>query len=131
MTTQVGRDWLGETARKRRQDLRLSKEEAARRGGMSVKTWTAVEDGRPVRDTTYVGIEDALEWERGSVAAIIDGGDAVPLEPEQPSEPVEVEYAARVLDLVRQQYGEDVYKAAIARLERDNPGSEGSRRGAV
>lgn len=131
MTTQVGRDWLAETARKRRQDLRLSKEEAARRGGMSVKTWTNVEDGRPVRDTTYVGIEDSLEWERGSVAAILDGGDPVPLEPETPAEPIEVEYAARVLDLVRQQYGEDVYRAAVARLDRNGSGSEGSRRGAV
>lgn len=131
MTTHVGREWLGETVRVRRRDLRLSKEEAARRGGMSVKTWTSVEDGRPVRDTTYVGIEDALEWERGSVHAVLDGSDPTPLEPVEDEEPVEVEYAARVLDLVRAQYGEEVYRAAIAKLDQQASRSDASRRGAV
>lgn len=131
MTTHVGREWLGETVRERRRDLRLSKEEAARRGGMSVKTWTNVEEARPVRDTTYVGIEDALEWERGSVSAVLDGSDPTPLPPVEVREPIEVEYAARVLELVRAQYGEDVYRAAIAKLDQQNPSSDTSRRGAV
>lgn len=131
MTTHVGREWLGETVRVRRRDLRLSKEEAARRGGMSVKTWTSVEEGRAVRDTTYVGIEDALEWERGSVGAVLDGSDPTPLEPVQDEEPIEVEYAARVLELVRAQYGDEVYRAAIARLDQQGGGSDTSRRGAV
>lgn len=131
MTTHVGREWLAETVRARRRDLRLSKEEAARRGGMSVKTWTSVEIGREVRDTTYVGTEDALKWERGSVAAILDGGDPTPLEPAENEEPIEVEYATRVLELVRAQYGEDVYRAAVARLDQQGQGSDTSRRGAV
>lgn len=131
MSTNVRREFLGETVLDRRQDLRLSKEEAARRGGMSVKTWTAVEDGKPVRTTTYVGVEDALEWKRGSVSAVLDGGDATPLEPSADAEPIEVEYAARVLELVRAQYGEEVYRAAIARLDQGNSGSDTSRRGAV
>lgn len=131
MSTNVRREFLGETVQERRQDLRLSKEEAARRGGMSVKTWTSVEDGKPVRTTTYVGVEDALEWKRGSVSAVLDGGDATPLEPRADDEPVEVEYAARMLDLVRAQYGEEVYRAAIARLDHGGLGSDTSRRGAV
>jgi transcriptional regulator with XRE-family HTH domain len=130
MTTNVRREFLGETVLDRRQDLRLSKEEAARRGGMSVKTWTAVEDGKPVRPTTYTGVEDALQWKRGSVSAVLDGGDATPLETEAEDEPIEVEYAARVLELVRAQYGEEVYRAAVARLDEGRAGSDTTRRGA-
>lgn len=131
MTTNVRLEYLAEVVGGRRRELRLSKEEAARRGEMSVKTWTSVEEGRPVRDTTYVGVETALDWERGSVGAVLDGSDPTPIEPPAQDEPVEVEYAMRVLDLVRAQYGEDVYRAAIARLDRGSPGSNESRRGAV
>lgn len=131
MTTNVRREFLGETVLERRQDLRLSKEEAARRGGMSVKTWTSVENGKEVRPTTYVGVESALEWKRGSVGAVLDGGDATPLEPPADDEPVEVEYAARVLELVRTQYGEEVYRAAIARLDGDRAGNDTPRRDAL
>lgn len=130
MTTNVRREFLGETVLDRRHDLRLSKEEAARRGGMSVKTWTAVETGKEVRATTYVGVEDALEWKRGSVSAILDGGDPTPLEPPVEDEPAEVEYAVRVLELVRAQYGDDVYRAAIARLDKGHTDRDASRRGA-
>lgn len=130
MTTNVRREFLGETVLERRQDLRLSKEEAARRGGMSVKTWTAVETGEKVRDTTYAGVEDALEWKRGSISAVLDGGDAIPLEPPAEEAPIEVEHAMRVLELVRAQYGEEVYRAAIARLDGDHAGKDTSRRGA-
>lgn len=131
MTTNVRREFLGETVLERRQDLRLSKEEASRRGGINVKTWTAVENGEKVRTTTYVGVEDALEWKRGSVNAILDGGDATPLEPPAEDEPAEVEYAARVLELVRTQYGEEVYRAAIARLDKGHVGRDAPRRGAL
>lgn len=130
MTTNVRLEYLAEVVGARRRELRLSKEEAARRGSMSVKTWTSVEEGRPVRDTTHVGVEEALEWERGSVSAVLDGGDPILLPPKE-GEPVEVEYAVKVLEMVRQQYGEDVYRAAIARLDRGNPGTGESRRGAV
>lgn len=131
MSTNVRREFLGETVLERRQDLRLSKEEAARRGGMSVKTWTSVENGKEVRPTTYVGVEDALAWKRGSVSAVLDGGDATPMEPVTEDEPIEVEHAARVLELVRAQYGEEVYRAAIARLDEGRTGREVPRRGAL
>lgn len=131
MTTNVRREYLGEVVESRRLQLRLSKEEAARRSGLSVKTWTSVEAGREVRKTTYVGVEAAMEWERGSVSAVLDGGDPVALPPVPEEEAPEVDVAAAVLELVRKQYGEDVYRAAIARIERENPGSEASRRGAV
>jgi hypothetical protein len=131
MTTNVRLEYLAEVVLERRRELRLSKEVAARRGGMSVKTWTSVEEGRPVRDTTYVGVETAMVWERGSVSAVLDGGDPTPLPPQPEAEPVEVDYAARMLDVIRSQYGEEVYRAAIARLDSEGPGSDTSRRGAV
>jgi transcriptional regulator with XRE-family HTH domain len=130
MTTNVRREFLGETVQERRLDLGLSKEEAARRGGLSVKTWTSVETGQKVRPTTYVGVEDALEWKRGSVSAVLDGGDATPLDPPAEDAPIEVEHAMRVLELVRAQYGEEVYRAAVARLDEGRTGRDTSRRGA-
>lgn len=131
MTTNVRREFLGETVLARRLDLGLSKEEAARRGRLSVKTWTSVENGKEVRLTTYVGVEDALDWKRGSVGAVLDGGDPTPVEPPAEDEPIEVEHAARVLELVRAQYGEEVYRAAIARLDEGRAGRDVSRRGAL
>lgn len=125
------REYLGEIATARRLELRLSKEEAARRAGVSVKTWTAVETGQKVRGTTYIGVEDALEWERGSVTDIFDGNDPTPLPSVPAEEKTEVDKAVTVLELIRNQYGEEVYRAAIARLDREQGGSGTSRRDVV
>lgn len=70
---EVRRD-LGIWIKNRRQDLRLSVREAARRAGIDRATWTGLEDGsRQTQDTKYAGIEDALEVAHGSIAARLRG----------------------------------------------------------
>lgn len=40
---------------------------------MSNNTWTRVEEGASVRDTTYVRVDQVLGWPRGTCLAIIKG----------------------------------------------------------
>lgn len=69
---------LAKYVRDRRNAAGLSQEEAAAQSGGLVKTpnWRKIEAGeRPnVRPRTALGLERALEWDRGSVAAILAGG---------------------------------------------------------
>jgi DNA-binding XRE family transcriptional regulator len=118
MTTDAGRVWLGEKVQEHRKRLRLSKEEAARRAGVNVKTWTQVERGEVVRDTTYVGVEEALEWQSGSAEAVLDGNDPVVVERAQEEPPDEVAELARLLEVVRDKFGDSVYTEAIRVVER-------------
>lgn len=45
---------------------------------MSNTTWHRVEDGAPVRDTTYSRIDQVLDWPPGTCAAILAGEEAGP-----------------------------------------------------
>lgn len=75
-TTTARRKRLAELVKERRRHLGLSVRAAADSGGMARGTWTAVEDGsRKTADSNYAGIERALQWAPGSVAAILAGGD--------------------------------------------------------
>lgn len=75
---------------RRRVDLRLSKDEAARRGGTTNTTWTRVEKAQSVRDTTYATVETVLGWDSGACLRIAAGGDpaveAPAAEPQQLAE---------------------------------------------
>ncbi|MER6828791.1 hypothetical protein ABT352_22610 [Streptosporangium sp. NPDC000563] len=87
-------DRLAEMVKSRRLSLRLSINGAARQGAMSPITWTRVERGFKVRELTYAGVDRALDWEQGSAARVLQGGDPSPgpadevtdetLEPEAP-----------------------------------------------
>lgn len=124
MTTDAGRAWLGEKVVEHRRKLRLSKEEAARRAGVNVKTWTSVEDGKAVRDVTYAGVEDALEWQRGSVADVLDGNDPTVIERAEPEVTDAVAELARLLDVVRLQFGDIVFDEANKIVERNRANTE-------
>lgn len=65
----------------RRQELRLSQSVAARLAGVKSRmTWWEWEKGRRhPYDYNYPGIETAMQWEPGSVQAILDGGAPTPL----------------------------------------------------
>jgi hypothetical protein len=64
---------LAEAVAERRVELRLTKEAAARLVSMSPITWKRVEDGQPVRELSYAGIETALKWPAGKVRQVLAG----------------------------------------------------------
>ncbi|MFE9844763.1 hypothetical protein [Streptomyces goshikiensis] len=76
---------LATAVRKRRTELRLGIEPAAKLAGISKDTWKRVEprDGSPahkVRDTTYAAMDRALQWAQGGCEAVLQGRDAIPAE---------------------------------------------------
>lgn len=68
----------------RRRLLGLSQSRAATLAGASRTSWVAWEKGTATpEDYSYVKIERALEWQPGSVAGILAGGEPTPIpEPE-------------------------------------------------
>lgn len=74
------RQRLGELVKARRQELALSISKAARAAEIDRATWTGVEKAsRDTEEYNYGPIERVLRWERGSVAAVLAGGDPVEL----------------------------------------------------
>ncbi|MCX5584216.1 hypothetical protein [Streptomyces erythrochromogenes] len=75
---------LATAVRKRRTELRLGIEPAAKLAGISKDTWKRVEPreglAQPVRDTSYAAIDRALKWAPGGCAAVLKGGEAVPVD---------------------------------------------------
>lgn len=67
-------------------ELDLTWVDLAKRADVSVKTLDAIRRGRnrPNARTTR-RLEDALRWERGSIAAIYAGGDPTPVTQERPA----------------------------------------------
>lgn len=70
----------------RRAELKLTQEELAQHAGVSRVTIDAIENGRTGRsrrkNPSYPKIERALEWQPGSIRAILDGDEPVPLDPD-------------------------------------------------
>jgi transcriptional regulator with XRE-family HTH domain len=58
---------------RRRSELNLHKADVARAAGMQVNTYSKVEEGDPVRSTTYTRIEPVLGWASGSCLDILAG----------------------------------------------------------
>jgi transcriptional regulator with XRE-family HTH domain len=85
MTT-TGPDLAGKITA-RREELGLSKSAAARLAGVSRPAWDAWENGAKPYDSKYAAIERALEWERGSVRAILAGGAPTPRPPRDSDAP--------------------------------------------
>ncbi|MEW1803232.1 helix-turn-helix domain-containing protein [Streptomyces virginiae] len=71
-------DQLAARVRARRLELGLSRAALSERAGISKGTCHRVEEGQPIRDTSYAKIDAALDWAPGSCAAIRDGGDPTP-----------------------------------------------------
>lgn len=122
--TDEPRHRLGWLVAERRKALRLSKAAAARAGDVSVITWTKVEDGEPVRDLTYAAVDRALGWAAGSAEGVLTGGTPRLRDDGNPtgltdSEAGSVRIAAAMLLLIREEYGEAIYLAALeeARLQ--------------
>ncbi|MFE9064835.1 hypothetical protein [Streptomyces violaceusniger] len=76
---------LAAAVKKRRTELKLGVEAAAKAAGMSKDTWYKVEGSptrpiQPVRDTTYARVDEVLQWAAGSCIAIAEGSEPVPIE---------------------------------------------------
>jgi transcriptional regulator with XRE-family HTH domain len=67
---------LGDEVRLRRKQLKLTQPEVAERGGLSVATVRAVETNRSGRLSRRLrrALERAIQWQEGSVDAILEGG---------------------------------------------------------
>lgn len=86
---------LGDAVTLRRTQLKLSKDECARRASMSNTTWTRVEDGLGVRDTTYSRVDEVLGWPTKTCEQILKDPDFHPF----PSETVAgVRYSTPPID---------------------------------
>ncbi len=72
---------LAVLVQKRRTELRLGVEPAAKLGGISKDTWKRVEAGLKVWDRSYAGIDTALQWAVGSCQRILNGAEPLPLAP--------------------------------------------------
>ncbi|HEX5596348.1 MAG TPA: hypothetical protein VFX61_10075 [Micromonosporaceae bacterium] len=103
---------LATLVQERRLHLRLGIEPAARAAGMSKDTWKKVEAGREdVRDTSYAGVERALQWAPGSCRRILAGGDPVIVE-ESTADPGETIAVIPKEELARH-VGDSVNSAAL------------------
>ncbi len=88
MTNPETRKRLATFMDQRRLDLRLTWREVAETGGISYEALRAARNGEGgMRPLTQAAIENGLQWERGSVARILAGGDPVPLRPAAPPGP--------------------------------------------
>lgn len=67
---------LGQQVRDRRAELGLTQTDVAQRGGPSVETLRALENNRAGRLSPRVrrALERVLQWETGSIDAVLDGG---------------------------------------------------------
>jgi hypothetical protein len=72
---------LATLVQKRRTELRLGIEPAAKLGGISKDTWKRVEAGQNVWDRSYAGIDTALQWAAGSCLIVLAGGEPITSEP--------------------------------------------------
>lgn len=78
-TPDLGR--LATLVQKRRTELRLGIEPAAKLGGISKDTWKRVEAGQKVWDRSYAGIDAALQWAAGSCLGVLAGVEPLTSEP--------------------------------------------------
>jgi transcriptional regulator with XRE-family HTH domain len=67
---------LAELMDSRRRDLRLTWDEVAARAGIHRETLRQIRIGKgDIRPLSATGIEDALQWEHGSIDGILEGGE--------------------------------------------------------
>ena len=78
-TTSEPRHRLDVLMDERRGELRLRWRDVAVLAGISYEAIRAIrKGGGDIRMLTQRGLEDALQWEPGSIRSVLDGGDPVP-----------------------------------------------------
>lgn len=85
MATDRARERVGrKIAERREQYVKIGKEEASRRAGISPITWLKAERGERVTGATLAKMDSALELEPGTLAAWIEGD----IEEPAPADPI-------------------------------------------
>ena len=93
---------LGDLMDQRRGELHLRWRDVAVLSGVSYEGIRAVRNGTgDIRMLTQRGIEDALQWEYGSIRSVLDGGDPVPREPAATLPPMTPAELRDVLDYLQ------------------------------
>lgn len=69
---------LAQHVERRITELALEYAEVCRLAGISDQTLIGIRKGLKSRGTTYRKLEGALQWEQGSIAAILAGGEPTP-----------------------------------------------------
>jgi transcriptional regulator with XRE-family HTH domain len=66
-------DELGAVVRNRREQLKITQSEAARRAGLGRTTWVEIEQGKRPRalPVTLDSIDQALDWEPGTLRSLV------------------------------------------------------------
>jgi transcriptional regulator with XRE-family HTH domain len=119
---------LGVAVRDRRTALGMTQGEVSDRGGPSVETLRAIENNRAGRLSARMrrALERVLEWESGSVDAVIAGGVATTVQT-KPSEAVDVDRFALARQVVSlkstlakhlEGMGTDTRRALVAEMTR-------------
>jgi hypothetical protein len=103
---------LAALVKKRRAELKLGIEPAAKLAGISKDTWKRVEAGRKVWDTKYTGVETALQWATGSCLRVLNGED--PIVNEQIEESTDTYIAQIPKAELERLVGDSVQSATIA-----------------
>lgn len=67
------RQRLAALVAQRRAQLRLKKQDAAASCGLSYMTYWKIEDGQPVRSSSYAKVDVGLNFRAGSCLAVING----------------------------------------------------------
>lgn len=75
--TEVHAQHLGNRVRERRRELKLTQAEVQKRGGPSTATLRLIEGGKHTdfRAATAEPLEEILQWQKGSIAATLKGGE--------------------------------------------------------
>ena len=71
---------LGARVKAHRVQKYTAYKKAAEAGGITKDTWKNIEDGKPARDGSYLGVERALNWAVGSCVVVAEGGEPVLVE---------------------------------------------------
>lgn len=125
MTSRIGqsaeRERLALLMDDRRRELRLTWDQVAAAAGVNRETLRLIRQGDgQIRPLTKDGIEDALQWQRDSIDAILAGGDPTPIgqKPAPQPKPESPPTLEELRDMVRKSAAENErLKARMAALE--------------
>ena len=115
------RERLDRTMNARRLELEITWRDVATRAGLSYEALRALRSGPTgIRDLTAAKISRALDWEPGSVGAVLAGGEPVNTEVSEHGIPADAPLCSFERVLLTESGLDDQTKAEIIRAHRQN-----------